>query len=226
MRKAFQYVPAALFAIGCVGLLRSRAQDRIPLVAPLSTVLPTVDGFTTKQQTLSDEEKAVAGMSEYVARSYWRDTVVAFTTFVSYYERQAQGKTIHSPRNCLPGAGWEVLNAGTSRIASGGASHVVNHYTLKNGPASAVVYYWYQGRGRVVANEYRVKWNLLRDAAVLGHTEEALVRVVVPILSAPGVAATPAAVASADSLGTVIASRLLAEVNRALPAGPSVIAAR
>ena len=34
-------------------------------------------------------------------------------TFVSYYERQTQGKTIHSPRNCLPGAGWEVLTPGT-----------------------------------------------------------------------------------------------------------------
>ena len=56
----------------------------------------------------------------------------------------------------------------------------MNQYVLKNGPATAVVFYWYQGRGRIVANEYAVKWNLLRDAAVAGHTEEALVRVVVP----------------------------------------------
>jgi EpsI family protein len=58
---------------------------------------------------------------------------------------------------------------------------VVNRYVLKNGAARAVVYYWYQGRGRVVASEYAVKWNLLRDAALAGHTEEALVRVVVPV---------------------------------------------
>jgi EpsI family protein len=226
MRKTYQYLPAALLAVGCLGLLRSRSQDRVPLAAPLVGILPTVDGFTTKQQTLSDEERAVAGMSDYVARSFWRDTTVAFTTFVSYYERQAQGKTIHSPRNCLPGAGWEVLNSGTAPITSGGDTYIVNHYTLKNGPASAIVYYWYQGRGRVVANEYTVKWNLLRDAAVLGHTEEALVRVVVPIEAAHGATPTPEATAAADSLGRVIASRLVGDVKRALPAGQTVVASR
>ena len=48
-------------------------------------------------------------MSDYVARVYARDSVMLFSTLVSYYERQSQGKTIHSPRNCLPGAGWEIL---------------------------------------------------------------------------------------------------------------------
>ena len=44
----------------------------------------------------------------------------------------------------------------------------------------ALVYYWYQGRGRISANEYRVKWELIRDAAFRRRTDEALVRIVVP----------------------------------------------
>jgi hypothetical protein len=43
------------------------------------------------------------------------------------------------------------------------------------------VYYWYQGRGRVAASEYQVKWELLRDAALRARTEEAMVRIVVPL---------------------------------------------
>jgi hypothetical protein len=73
------------------------------------------------------------------------------------------------------------------------------------------VYYWYQGRGRVVASEYAVKLNLLRDAALEGHTEEALVRVVVPIDT------TANAGMLADSLGARIASRLMDDVERVLP---------
>jgi EpsI family protein len=163
-------------------------------------------------------------MTDYVARAYAHDSVVAFTTLVSYYDRQSQGKTIHSPRNCLPGAGWEVFRSGTRTVDADGAPHVVNHYTLRNGPATAIVYYWYQGRGRVVASEYAVKWNLLRDAAVLGHTEEALVRVVVYV-SRPAEASDSVAVArifaDADATGAQVAARLINDVTRVLPATPA-----
>ena len=101
---------------------------------------------------------------------------------MGYYDYQVQGKTIHSPRNCLPGAGWEVLQGGTTPVdVAGGRRYQVNRFLLANGRAKALVYYWYQGRGRVEANEYRVKWNLLRDAAISGRTEESLVRIVLPL---------------------------------------------
>jgi EpsI family protein len=89
----------------------------------------------------------------------------------------------------------------------------VNRYLLKNGRMHAVVYYWYQGRGRIVATEYAVKLNLLRDAALKGHTEEALVRIVLPVTGAQ------AAQAEADELGLRMAARLIEEVERALPHG-------
>ena len=218
MRSPFAFVPAVILFIGAAFVAHTRAQSAIPLAAPLATVLDTIPGYRTKDQVISDEERRVAGMSNYVARVYSVDSAVAFTTLVSYYERQTQGKTIHSPRNCLPGAGWEILTGGTKPVMSEGASHVVNHYVLKNGPSTAIAYYWYQGRGRVVANEYQVKWNLLRDAALAGHTEEALVRVVVYLpRGSSGEANT--AFTKADSLGSAIAGRLIHEVYRVLPGG-------
>ena len=91
---------------------------------------------------------------------------------------------------------------------------------MKNGAATTVVYYWYQGRGRVVASEYAVKWNLLRDAALLGHTEEALVRVQIPIqeeISSLEDSTAKAAVARADAFGATVAADLLRDVARVLP---------
>ena len=164
-------------------------------------------------------------MTDYVARVYSRDTVVAFSTLVSYYDHQEQGKTIHSPRNCLPGAGWEILRAGTRTLTVDGTAHVVNQYVLKNGAATAVAYYGYQGRGRIAANEYAVKWNLLRDAALLGHTEEALVRVVVPV-AADGAAdptGSSRAFTDANAVGDEIASRLIKEVARVLPGKSPIV---
>lgn len=206
------FAPAIILLMGCVLLFHgTRAQESVALARPLDGILAQLDGYRSQNQTVSDEERKVAGMSDYVARVYYRDTTVAFTTYVGYYDRQTQGKSIHSPKNCLPGAGWEVMSADTASIPSAAGPRVVNRYLLKNGLSQAVVYYWYQGRGRVVANEYAVKLNLLRDAALLGHTEEALVRVVVPVN------ASDSSKARADDLGKRIAARLLREVDAVLP---------
>lgn len=223
MHSFTRYAPSGLLLIGCLFVWNARSQAALPLAAPLAGVLPEVPGYVAMDQTLTADEIRVAGMSTYSARLFRRDSIFAFSTFVSYYERQTQGKTIHSPRNCLPGAGWEVLTAGTADIAADGKKMTVNRYVLKNGAATAVVYYWYQGRGRVVANEYAVKWNLLKDAALSGHTEEALVRVVVPVPSSRGAGdqreAQEKAMAAADSLGADISAQLTRAVSKALPQG-------
>ena len=159
-------------------------------------------------------------MTDYVARAYWKDSIPAFTTFVSYYARQTRGRTIHSPRNCLPGAGWEVVSSGPETIAVDGQSHELNRSLIKNGPSMAIVYYWYQGRGRIVADEYQVKWNLLRDAALAGHTEEALVRVVVPVgsvIHAGDRDEGARRVQEATLLGARVSGHLTREVANALP---------
>lgn len=219
MLRPRDFVPAAVLLFGCAFVWNARSQRAMPLAAPLTSILPAIDGYTVLEQKLSDDERRVAGMNDYVARAYRRDSLTAFTTFVSYYERQTQGKTIHSPKNCLPGAGWEILTPGTATLNVDGRQYVVNRVVLKNQKAMAVVYYWYQGRGRVVANEYAVKANLLRDAAIAGHTEEALVRVVVPVIGLDPID-TPAGqanVAAASEMGEEIAVRLEREVARVLP---------
>ena len=213
MRNGRRYLPAAILGLGCLLLLRSHAQQAQPLAQPLTTVLARVEGYRTVDQQLGEEERRVAGMTNYVARAFLRDSAVAFTTLVSYYDRQTQGKTIHSPRNCLPGAGWEIVDGGTRTVNAAGGPQTINRYLLRNGSASAVAYYWYQGRGRVAANEYAVKWHLLRDAALSGRTEEALVRVVVPV----GGTGDTRAMRSADSTAQTIVARLIGEVDRVLP---------
>lgn len=218
MQKHLRYAPALILAIGCASLWNAHGQRAVPIAKPLSSVLAEVPGLTMVNQVLPLHEQQIAGMTDYVARAYRRDSLVAFTTFVSYYDRQTKGKTIHSPRNCLPGAGWEIVSGGTHEVLVDGTPHSINRYVLKNGSSTAVAYYWYQGRGRVTASEYRVKWNLLRDAAVYGRTEEALVRLVIPIRVDPtATEAAAAAMQAADTEAAGLAARMIADVNRVLP---------
>ena len=213
-----RYAPFALLFVGFLLVFSTRSQRAVPLVGSLNTVLPSYGQLRVSDQKVEAEERRIAGMTDYVARVYWKDSTVAFQTYVGYYDRQSQGHSMHSPRNCMPGAGWEILRADTGSIVAAGTRYVVNKYLLKNGPTQAVVFYWYQGRGRVVANEYTVKWNLLRDAAFKGHTEEALVRILIPI--APGIADDSGVVAAA-ALGQNVGARVLMDVARVLPTSGS-----
>jgi EpsI family protein len=141
-------------------------------------------------------------------RAFQRDSS-AFSVYVGYYDRQRQGQTIHSPKNCLPGGGWEPIESRREVIRSPDGDIRANRFVIANQNQQALVYYWYQGRGRTEANEYQVKLDLIRDAAFSRRSEEALVRIVVPL--------TAAQAAAADSLARAAAVELHAALRTVLP---------
>ena len=178
MRDWTAWLPGVVLAAGVVLTLGVDRQRDIPLRRPLDSIAPILAGRTGVAGSISEEQRQAAGMSSYLVRWYAGD-VAPFEIYVGYYESQTQGRTIHSPKNCLPGSGWEALNQSETTVETPAGPRVVNRYLLQNKEQRALVYYWYQGRGRVASNEYGVKWDLLRDAALHGRTEEALVRIVV-----------------------------------------------
>lgn len=212
-------IPATVMALGVILIQSTTRQRAVQLSAPLNTMPLVLAGYSGSDRPVTEEERRVAGMTDYVFRVFSRDTTALFSVYVGYYESQATGRTIHSPRNCLPGAGWQQVESGQKSLTVDGRSVTVNRYLLANGPSQAVVYYWYQGRGRVAWSEYTVKWDLLRDAAKYGRTEEALVRVMVPLEQATsGTAAElQARLERADEIASRVALELLPQVDRVLP---------
>lgn len=210
------WLPAILLSVGTAASTGAGAQRSIPLRTQLSDVVPTeMQGMFGVDQEVSAQEQRVAGMDNYLLRSYSPSAATAavaaattFSIYVGYYEKQMRGHTIHSPKNCLPGAGWEALTSTTAIVKTSQGEIPVTKYLLKREQERAVVFYWYQGRGRVEANEYRVKWNLLRDAAVRRRSDEALVRIVVPVNRSED---------EAVKVATLVATDLIPALSKALP---------
>ena len=221
MSNVVRFAPAALLGVGCLLISGVREQQRLAPRAPLSTIQVNVPGYVPRDTTVDDAERKVAGMSHYLSRLYQRTPTDGFGVYVGYYDMQVQGKSIHSPKNCLPGAGWEPLDAGVRTIVlPGGDSAHVNRFLLANKGAQALVYYWYEGRGRVEPSEYRVKWNLIRDAARYGRTEEALVRIVIPVDTRGLRSGQHPDYGAADQLATNVAAQLVPAVRNVLPTPP------
>ena len=209
MRDWHRWLPAGIMGCGCLLLVSVQRQQAMPLRGSLESLPRQLGVYTGYDQKIAADEQAVAGMSDYVLRIFTTpDTVSAFSVYVGYYEQQTQGRTIHSPRNCLPGAGWEALSSRRQPLVIGGDTVMVNRYELANKTARALVYYWYEGRGRVEASEYKVKWELLRDAALTGRSEEALVRIVVPLTER---------MTNPDSIAVSVGQMLVPTVRKLLP---------
>ena len=132
-----------------------------------------------------DQIQSWKGVDDYLNRVYTSPDRAQLGLYVGYYGSQRQGDSIHSPMNCLPGAGWEPLSKSSLTIpvssAAGAAVVDANRYVIQKGLNRQLVLYWYQSHGRTVASEYWSKLYLVRDAVRLNRTDAALVRVIVPI---------------------------------------------
>lgn len=141
----------------------------------------------------ADDVVAQLGVDDYIHRVYAGAGNTPVGLYVGYYASQRQGDTIHSPQNCLPGAGWRPVSAGYLDLSSGSRTVRVNRYVIEKSADRQVVLYWYQGHGRVVANEYANKALLMWDAMRLNRTNGGLVRVIAPVLTTAQDATTEAA---------------------------------
>jgi exosortase D (VPLPA-CTERM-specific) len=102
--------------------------------------------------------------------------------YVAYYQSQRKGQSAHSPRTCIPGGGWEITSLEEKKIGpTTGDPLMVNRAVIQKGTDKQVVYYWFQQRGRILTNEYLVKFYLFWDALIKNRTDGALVRLTAPV---------------------------------------------
>lgn len=151
---------------------------------PLSSLPLTIGQWQGREAPpLADDVLAELGVDDYINREYVSASSTPVGVYIGYYASQRQGDTIHSPQNCLPGAGWRPIESGLASLDASGRTVQVNQFVIQKGLDRQLVFYWYQGRGRVIANEYRNKALLMFDAARLHRTNGGLVRLIAPITS-------------------------------------------
>lgn len=173
----------AVLVIAAAAFVRVAAGSDVPASRrPLDQFPMTIDEWSARSlPPLDDESARVLSADEYLNRRYTHASGAPADLFIAYYGSQRQGDAIHSPRNCLPGSGWRSLATSVVTLpAPAGERLTVNRHVIEKGTDRRVVYYWYQGRGRVIASEYSNKAWLMFDSMRSGRSDGALVRVMAP----------------------------------------------
>ena len=163
--------------------------SRSAAVPPVATgAFPrTIGAWHAAADTPIDDETArQLGADAYINRSYAGVGSTPVGLYIAYYSSQRPGVSIHSPLHCLPGTGWEPLSVTTLDVARpDGSAGRVRRMIVRKIVDRAVVLYWYEVHGRMIANELASKLFLLADSVRLHRSDAALVRVAVPVTQSP-----------------------------------------
>lgn len=142
------------------------------------------DWSLTNEGFFSQAVLNVLRADDYLSRTYFKAGARPADLFIAYYRSQQAGETMHSPKNCLPGAGWVPTRNDLVPLGTDGEGSLlwVNRYVVQNGAGRALlVLYWYQANGRVLASEYWGKFYLVWDAMRAGRSDGAILRITVPL---------------------------------------------
>lgn len=170
---------ALLLATMFVLHLRAGSEN-VPTRLPLAAFPLEIAEWKGWDLPIDENTRRILGDGDFMLRNYARsDNEPVVNLFIAYFPTQRTGSTIHSPQNCLPGAGWVPLETGRIAITD---SAVVNRFVIGKGLDRQLVLYWYHGNGRVVASEYWAKFYLLSDSIRWNRSDGALVRVLTPVL--------------------------------------------
>ncbi len=122
------------------------------------------------------EVVSALGADDYTNREYFGGGR-SIELYIGYYKDQRSGDVIHSPKNCLPGSGWEPVRSTLVQIGSADKPVMVNEYIVEQGTERDLVLYWYQTHGRIVASEYSAKFWLVADGVRRRSTDGAMIRI-------------------------------------------------
>ena len=185
MRQPFRVALSAGLLLGALLVVQFRSPgEAIQVRQPLSS-FPTLLGAWRGQEDtiLAPDVLSMLKMSDYLMRRYDDAGGRPIWLYVGYWQSQRKGGDIHSPKNCLPGGGWEPIEASklSIRVPGSDTPISVNRYLIQKDNQMQITIYWFQTQGKVVAGELGAKIELVRNALLRNRTDGALVRLSAPV---------------------------------------------
>ena len=142
------------------------------------------DWTAVSDQKMDKQSLEMLKVDDYFMRNYRNSKGEVIGLYIGYFKSQREGKGIHSPRQCLPGSGWNPVSLAVYQVTVPGHNPEtvpVNKFVMGKGLERQIYFFWYHGRGRIYASEYWNKIYLIWDGLTKKRTDGALVRVNHPV---------------------------------------------
>lgn len=174
---------ALLLQGGVFYALAMRAENTPP-IAPLSSFPVSLPGYRMIKDIATPKEILdILKADDTLTREYVGEARTPIVFYIAFFNTQRYGQAPHSPKNCLPGEGWEPVDSSTIEIPVPGwpTPIVSNHFVVQHGDDKEVTLYWYQSHNRIIAHEFAAKFWLVMDSIRYNRSDSSLVRIIVPV---------------------------------------------
>jgi EpsI family protein len=176
-----RFVAVALLLVGAALFLHARNRDEIASPRQEFASFPYRLGtWVGNDMEIPPDVRQTLGPGDFLNREYLDSSIsgASVDLFMAYFPSQRAGDTLHSPRHCLPGSGWQPLESSEITIAlPGHTSFPVNRYLIVKGSQRGLALFWFWAHGRPVANEYLAKFYLVKDSIRMNRSDGSLIRV-------------------------------------------------
>jgi EpsI family protein len=183
MRLKQTLVASAVLLASALFMQYATHSENVPPSRPLSEFPLKIDSWVGRPERFDDQVYQVLGVDETVLAAYHAPAGAWVQLYVGFYESQREGELIHSPKNCMPGAGWSIVHTSLEPLSV--PSHdkpiEVIKLILQKGTQRQMVLYWFQSRGRFIASEYLQKIYLVLDSITRHRTDGSFVRLITPM---------------------------------------------
>jgi EpsI family protein len=144
--------------------------------------LPTaVAGWYSEDIPLTPNVAAVLDADATLLRVYRDPAGKEVGLFVAYFAQQQVNSQIHSPRLCMPGAGWKIVSTEEQMLQISDDPVPVTRMLIQRNEREREILYRFRTRSGNVTGEYALKWDLLRNALARRPTDAVFVRYDTPI---------------------------------------------
>ena len=184
MRSRFVYGLTLVLVVQAVLFYSASHGEVTPQTAPLKGFPAIVGSWQLQQEGVIEKDELDVLKADDTMTRFYTGPEGGANLFIAFFKTQRKGQSPHSPKNCLPGSGWQQEETGRIDVpiaGEPGGSININRYIVSKGEAQSIVLYWYQSQGRVIADEFAAKFFLISDSIRHHRSDTALVRVVVPI---------------------------------------------
>jgi EpsI family protein len=200
-----------LLASTAIFLEARRKMEAVPPGIPIHQFPMQVADWTGRNEAIDPDTLRLLGPGDFLSRLYQSPSRPWVDFFLAFFPSQETGDTIHSPKNCIPAAGWTPIKASVIDLPTPAGSTVpANLYIVQKGSERELVIYWYQAHGRVTASEYWARFYLVADAIRMNRTDGSLVRIVTSVLRSEDEAA-------ARRRAVEFAERVMPTLDRIIP---------
>ncbi len=175
---------AGIFAITYIASLFVTVDKlETPERRPFSLLPLEFKGWDYEIQPIDNEIAEIIGADDTIIVDMKSPDGDRFNVYTAYLTARRDGRSWHSPRQCIPGGGWQVtsLSVIDNGDAEGAVPFPYNRMVIEYRGSRQIVYYWYDQRGRKIANEYIMKLWLIYDTLTRNRGDGAMVRLMAPV---------------------------------------------